>query len=56
VYPKSKDKTPVVVLIREIFGMSDWVRDLVDQVTAAGYIAVAPVLLSGMCSPWRTHV
>ena len=36
------------MLIHEIFGMSDWVEDLADQVAAAGYIAVAPDLLSGM--------
>src|SRR6478736_10320012 len=48
VYPESKDKRPVVVLIHEIFGMSDWVQDLADQVAEAGYIAVAPDLLSGM--------
>jgi carboxymethylenebutenolidase len=48
VYPESKDKTPVVLIIHEIFGMTDWVQDLADQVAAAGYIAVAPVLLSGM--------
>jgi carboxymethylenebutenolidase len=48
VYPESKAKTPVVLIIHEIFGMSDWVQDLADQVAAAGYIAVAPDLLSGM--------
>ncbi len=48
VYPESKDKRPVVLLIHEIFGMTDWVEDLADQVAAAGYIAVAPDLLSGM--------
>jgi carboxymethylenebutenolidase len=48
VYPESKSKTPVVLIIHEIFGMSDWVEDLADQVAAAGYIAVAPDLLSGM--------
>lgn len=48
VYPESKEKRPVVILIHEIFGMSDWVQDLADQVAAAGYIAVAPDLLSGM--------
>lgn len=47
-YPESKSKTPVVLVIHEIFGMSDWVQDLADQVAAAGYIAVAPDLLSGM--------
>jgi carboxymethylenebutenolidase len=48
VYPESKDKTPVVLVIHEIFGMTDWVEDLADQVAEAGYIAVAPDLLSGM--------
>jgi len=38
----------VVLIIHEIFGMTDWVQDLADQVAAAGYIAVAPDLLSGM--------
>src|SRR5450432_860060 len=48
VYPESKDKRPVVLVIHEIFGMSDWVEDLADQVAEAGYIAIAPDLLSGM--------
>jgi len=48
VYPESKDKRPVVLVIHEIFGMTDWVEDLADQVAAAGYVAVAPDLLSGM--------
>lgn len=48
VYPESKKKTPVVIVIHEIFGMSDWVRETADQVAAAGYIAIAPDLLSGM--------
>src|ERR1700685_4580802 len=47
-YPESCDKRPVVVVIHEIFGMTDWVQDLSDQIAAAGYIAVAPDLLSGM--------
>jgi len=47
-YPESKDKTPVVIVIHEIFGMTDWVQDLADEIAAAGYIAVAPDLLSGM--------
>jgi len=48
VYPEAKGKTPVVLIIHEIFGMTDWVQDLEDQAAAAGYIAVAPDLLSGM--------
>src|SRR6266478_209397 len=37
VYPESKSKTPVVLIIHEIFGMTDWVQDLADQVAAADY-------------------
>jgi len=48
VYPESAARTPVVLIIHEIFGMTDWVEDLADQVAEAGYIAVAPDLLSGM--------
>lgn len=48
VYPEVKTKATAVVVIHEIFGMSDWVRSLTDQVAEAGYIAIAPDLLSGM--------
>src|ERR1700735_2354294 len=48
VYPESEDKRPVVLIIHEVFGWSDWAQELADEVAAAGYIAVAPDLLSGM--------
>ena len=48
VYPESKDKKPVVLIIHEIFGLTDWAQELADEVAEAGYIAVAPDLLSGM--------
>lgn len=48
VYPEVKTKATAVVVIHEIFGMSDWVRSLTDQLAEAGYIAIAPDLLSGM--------
>lgn len=48
VFPESKEKRPVVLVIHEIFGMTDWVQELADEVAEAGYIAVAPDLLSGM--------
>ncbi len=47
VYPEVKGKAPVVVLIHEIFGLSDWAREMADEVAAAGYIVVEPDLLSG---------
>src|SRR5579864_7363580 len=47
-YPESSKNTPVIVVIHEIFGMSDWVEEVTDEFAAAGYIAIAPDLLSGM--------
>src|ERR1700741_3503143 len=47
-YPESKEKRPVVLIIHEIFGLSDWAQELADEVAAAGYVAVAPDLLTGM--------
>ncbi|HTS11446.1 MAG TPA: dienelactone hydrolase family protein [Candidatus Limnocylindrales bacterium] len=48
VYPEVKDKRPVVLVIHEIFGLTDWAEEVADEVAEAGYIAVAPDLLSGM--------
>ncbi len=48
VYPEVSEKVPVVLLIHENRGLTDWVRGLADQVAEAGYIAIAPDLLSGM--------
>jgi carboxymethylenebutenolidase len=47
VYPERKDKAPVVLVIHEIFGLTDWVRSLCDQLAENGVIAIAPDLLSG---------
>jgi len=47
VYPERKDKAPVVIVIMEIFGMTDWVRAVTDRLAADGFIAIAPDLLSG---------
>jgi carboxymethylenebutenolidase len=48
VYPESNKKATAVVVIHEIFGMSDWVQQLTDELAEAGYVAIAPDLLSGM--------
>jgi carboxymethylenebutenolidase len=48
VFPEVKEKATAVVLIHEIFGLSDWVRSVADQLAEAGYIAIAPDLLFGM--------
>jgi carboxymethylenebutenolidase len=47
VYPEVSQKAPVIVLIHEIFGLSDWARSMADDLAAAGYIVIAPDLLSG---------
>jgi carboxymethylenebutenolidase len=46
-FPEVKEKATAVVVIHEIFGLSDWVRSMTDQLAEAGYIAIAPDLLSG---------
>jgi carboxymethylenebutenolidase len=48
VYPETKERATAVVLIHEIFGMTDWVRSMADQLAAAGYVVIAPDLLSGL--------
>jgi len=48
VYPETKQKVPVIIVIHEIFGLSDWARSVADDLAAHGYIAIAPDLLSGM--------
>ena len=46
-FPEVNDKATAVVVIHEIFGLTDWVRRVADQLAEAGYVAVAPDLLSG---------
>src|SRR5436305_11855151 len=48
VYPEVSKKATAVVVIHEIFGMSDWVQQKTDELAEAGCIAIAPDLLSGM--------
>ena len=47
VYPEVKHKATVVILIHEIFGLSDWAKEMADELAAQGFIVVAPDLLSG---------
>lgn len=51
VYPERKDKAPVVLVIHEIFGLTEWVRGICDQLAENGVIAIAPDLLSGQTFP-----
>jgi carboxymethylenebutenolidase len=47
VFPEVKEKATAIVVIHEIFGMTDWVKLTADEFAEAGYIAIAPDLLSG---------
>ncbi|QNI33752.1 dienelactone hydrolase family protein [Alloacidobacterium dinghuense] len=47
VYPEVKEKATVVILIHEIFGLSDWAKEMADELAGQGLIVVAPDLLSG---------
>jgi carboxymethylenebutenolidase len=47
-HPQSQAKAPVMLVIHEIFGMTDWVESVADEFAEAGYLAIAPDLLSGM--------
>src|SRR5271155_3690942 len=47
VYPEVKQKAPVVIMIHEIFGLSDWAKEMADELAGQGFIVIAPDLLSG---------
>jgi carboxymethylenebutenolidase len=51
VYPESKDKKPVILLIHDSAGVTDWFQSFADQVAAMGYVVLAPDLLSGAALP-----
>jgi carboxymethylenebutenolidase len=46
-YPERKEKAPVVLVIHEIYGLTDWIRAVADRLAADGFIAVAPDMLTG---------
>lgn len=45
-YPETNKRATVVVVIHEIFGLTDWARNVTDELAAQGYIAIAPDLLT----------
>jgi carboxymethylenebutenolidase len=47
VFPERKDKAPVVIVTQEIFGVTDWLRSLCDELAENGVIAIAPDFLNG---------
>jgi carboxymethylenebutenolidase len=47
VFPEVAQKAQAVIVIHENRGLTDWVRGVADRLAEAGYIALAPDLLSG---------
>src|SRR5579864_6193258 len=47
VYPEVANKATAIVLIHEIFGLTDWARSMADDLAAQGYIVIAPDLVWG---------
>ncbi len=45
-YPERKDKAPGVIVIHEIFGLTDWEPTVADRLAKEGLVAVVPDLLS----------
>jgi carboxymethylenebutenolidase len=45
-YPERPTPAPAVIVIHEIFGMSDFVRQTTEQLAKDGFVAIAPDLLS----------
>ena len=48
VRPEGSADAPVVLVIHEIFGLTDWVRAVADRLAQNGFVAVVPDLLSGL--------
>ena len=46
-YPQSPDKPPAVILIHDVIAMAPWVENVADRFAEAGYLAIAPDMLSG---------
>jgi carboxymethylenebutenolidase len=46
-FPEKAQKAPVVLVIHENKGLTDWVRSVCDRLAEEGFVAVAPDLLSG---------
>lgn len=46
-YPEVAESATAIVIIHENRGLTDWVRAFTDELAEAGYLAIAPDLLSG---------
>ncbi len=48
VFPEVKEPATSIIVIHEIFGLTDWIRLVADRLAADGFVAICPDLLSGM--------
>ncbi len=48
VYPERPTRAPVIIVIHEIFGLTDWIRAIADDLASEGYLAIAPDFISGL--------
>ena len=48
VYPERSTKAPVILVIHEIFGMTDWANSVADHLASQGFIAIAPDMIYGV--------
>ena len=48
VFPEIKENATSVIVIHEIFGLTDWIRQVGDELAKAGFVAICPDFLSGM--------
>ena len=48
VFPEVKENAASVIVIHEIFGLTDWIRQVGDELAKAGFVAICPDFLSGM--------
>lgn len=46
VYPETSEPASVVLVVHEIYGLTNWIRGVADQLAAEGFIAIAPDLLT----------
>jgi carboxymethylenebutenolidase len=52
-YPQSPGKAPAVVIIHDVIAMAPWVENVADRFAEAGYLAIAPDMLSGRSAEER---
>jgi carboxymethylenebutenolidase len=45
-YPEASKKSPAVLVLHENVGLTDWVREMADEIASQGYIAIVPDMLN----------